>query len=343
MGIIFSDIVAERKGIWKQVEQVQDPELRALAEQLPSVFKESLAHSSSKNYCYGFLRWKKWAGNYEEVSVLPAKPFYVALYLLRVLQDARSASVVDLAAYSINWAHRMAGIQSPTSEQCVKVVLECAKRRLSGKKVKKDVITAEMIEKCLEISDLEKLADLRLITMCILAYAGFLRFDELQHLKRCDIQFCGHFLKLFIESSKTDQYRDGAWIVIARSDGFACPYRITQKYCESIQMPQESNEFLFRSITTKKDGSQCLRTDQKPISYTRARELFLQLFNKAGYKDCNLGLHGLRAGGASAAANGGIPDRLFKRHGRWKSESAKDGYIRDDLGALLSVSKCLGI
>ena len=39
------------------------------------------------------------------------------------------------------------------------------------------------------------------------------------------------------------------------------------------------------------------------------------------------GLHGLRARGASAAANNGVPDRLFKRHGRWQSENAKDGYI----------------
>ena len=35
-------------------------------------------------------------------------------------------------------------------------------------------------------------------------------------------------------------------------------------------------------------------------------------------------MHSLRAGGATAAANAGVPDRLFKRHGRWKSESAKE-------------------
>ena len=52
--------------------------------------------------------------------------------------------------------------------------------------------------------------------------------------------------------------------------------------------------------------------------------------------DCSL-----RAGGASLAANKGIPDRLFKRHGRWKSDRAKDGYVEDDLKMLLSVSKNL--
>ncbi|KAL5020676.1 hypothetical protein ScPMuIL_002241, partial [Solemya velum] len=51
----------------------------------------------------------------------------------------------------------------------------------------------------------------------------------------------------------------------------------------------------------------------------------------------------LRAGGASKAANAGIPDRLFKRHGRWRSETAKDGYVKDDFSKLLSVSQCLGL
>ena len=35
------------------------------------------------------------------------------------------------------------------------------------------------------------------------------------------------------------------------------------------------------------------------------------------------GLHSFRSGGATAAANNGVKYRLFKRHGRWKSEKAR--------------------
>jgi hypothetical protein len=38
-----------------------------------------------------------------------------------------------------------------------------------------------------------------------------------------------------------------------------------------------------------------------------------------------------------------VPDRLFKVHGRWKSENANDGYVCEDLEKWLSVSKNLGI
>ena len=43
------------------------------------------------------------------------------------------------------------------------------------------------------------------------------------------------------------------------------------------------------------------------------------------------------------AANMGISDRFFKRHGRWKSENAKDRYIKDALENRLSVSRSLGL
>ena len=45
----------------------------------------------------------------------------------------------------------------------------------------------------------------------------------------------------------------------------------------------------------------------------------------------------------TAATNAGVPDRLFKRHGRWASESAKGGYVQDSFSSRLSVSKALGI
>ena len=57
--------------------------------------------------------------------------------------------------------------------------------------------------------------------------------------------------------------------------------------------------------------------------------MLLSKTSQLGFDPKLSGLHSLRAGRATAAANAGVPDRLFKRHGRWKSESAKDGYIKD--------------
>ena len=73
------------------------------------------------------------------------------------------------------------------------------------------------------------------------------------------------------------------------------------------------------------------------------RELFKKKVEELGYPAEVFGLHSLRAGGTSAAANAGVSDRLFKRHGRWRSDNAKDGYIEDSMQSRLSVTQCLGI
>ena len=92
----------------------------------------------------------------------------------------------------------------------------------------------------------------------------------------------------------------------------------------------------FGGISVTKNGERLRKTGG--LSYSRLRELLLSKISQLGYDPKPFGLHSLRAGGATAAANADVPDRLFKRHGHWKSESAKDGYIKDSLGKRLKVS-----
>ena len=42
------------------------------------------------------------------------------------------------------------------------------------------------------------------------------------------------------------------------------------------------------------------------------------------------------------AANNGVNDRIFHRHGRWKSEQAEDTYVEDNLEQRLEVLVLFG-
>ena len=80
-----------------------------------------------------------------------------------------------------------------------------------------------------------------------------------------------------------------------------------------------------------------------PCGYTTARSNMLSLYFRLSLlsniviDEKLFCMHSLRSG-ANVAANNGKKYRLFKRHGRWKSEKAKDGYVKDDLEELLTVS-----
>jgi len=63
----------------------------------------------------------------------------------------------------------------------------------------------------------------------------------------------------------------------------------------------------------------------RPISYSTVRKYFKSRFKNI-VPDTAFSTHSSRAGGASAAANAAVSDRLFQRHERWKSVSAKNGY-----------------
>ena len=101
------------------------------------------------------------------------------------------------------------------------------------------------------------------------------------------------------------------------------------------------SKYLFRPYF--RSGNICnLIYKDKPLIYTRARECILgRLHPYTG--DSNIGLHSFRASGATTAANAGISGRCWKRHGRWKSDSSKDGYVADSIANRLEVSKSLNL
>ena len=143
-------------------------------------------------------------------------------------------------------------------------------------------------------------------------------------------------------SSKTDQYREGASLVIARTGTATCPVSMMQRYFSMGQLVHDSQDYLFRGIMHTKLG-ECLRKGGGSLSYSRLWELLMEKISSLGMDPKLFGMHSLWAGGATAAANAGVPDRLFKWHGRGKSESVIDGYVKDSVESRLEGSKNFSI
>ena len=329
--------------VWKPLRDLQDPQLRRLATKLPGVILSGKADSTTRKYLYAYEKWRRWAESQSEVTALPAKPMYVALYLQHILELAKSKAPVDDAVNTIAWAHRMAGLPSPTDNHLVQAFVAGAHRLVAKPVTRKEPVTVETLEKLVQklAAPSATLTDIRTVSICVLGFSAFLRFDELSQLRACDLEFGEELLKITIRSSKTDQLRQGNQVMVSRSGKPTCPVAILERYLQMAGEPMSSDKPLFRGITKTKKGEKLRNSGG--LSYTRTRELVLGQFKELGMDTKRLGLHSLRAGGATAAANAGIQDRLFKRHGRWRSETAKDGYIRESQEDLLSVSRSLGI
>ncbi|VDI40154.1 Hypothetical predicted protein [Mytilus galloprovincialis] len=216
------------------------------------------------------------------------------------------------------------GRNDPTENAFVTNLLESSKRQPHKPKVKKEHIDSEsIIELCIKYKDSDDIAILRDLCMIVLSFSGFLRYNELSSLRCKDVHFKTNYLEIDIDKSKTDQYRLGEKLVISNGESAACPYNLLSKYFSICKIESSSEQYLFKPIF-RSDKRCSLIYKNKKLSYTRARECIVARLKEV-CGDINIGLHSLRAGGATVAANADVNERCWKRHGRWKSDTAKMG------------------
>ena len=120
------------------------------------------------------------------------------------------------------------------------------------------------------------------------------------------------------------------------SSSSPCPVAVVEKFLKVGSHVKNSR--LFRRIlhTEKK-----MELRKEPMSYSRANELIKRELQKEELDPKLYGVHSLRAGGASAAAALGVPDRLFQRQGGWRSERSKNNYIQESMESLLTVTNTI--
>ena len=212
----------------------------------------SRADNTIINYCISFCKFiKAWClHSAGEVSFLPATSFTVSLYLHHLLESSLGSSTIYGAFYAINWVHKLSGFEnrSPCDKFLVRSVVDASSRAPRKPVRKAEPITPEILGFILQYyGESSNLLDIRFVCMCSLAYAGFFRISELLSIRRSNIVTEDLYHKIFIEVSKTDKYREGSWVYIAKTGKFTCPYTYLIKYLEVVRIPSFSQNFIFRS------------------------------------------------------------------------------------------------
>lgn len=87
---------------------------------------------------------------------------------------------------------------------------------------------------------------------CLLAFAGFIKFNEPVHVCCCDLTVDE---EIQIPRSKTDQLQKGNEVVIARLSEETCPVRMLERYIKVTKIRIDS-EF-FANYPSQKSESSC--------------------------------------------------------------------------------------
>jgi len=131
----------------------------------------------------------------------------------------------------------------------------------------------------------DSLADIRLAAACLLAFAGFLRYNEVSNIRPCEIQFNVNHIFIKICRSKGDQDDE---VVIAKTNSSSCPVAMLDHYMAKAKIPVDSNVL----------PNSCRKDPQTTRLWsTVLSELLKEKLYKLGFSSVEISPHSLRAGG----------------------------------------------
>lgn len=101
---------------------------------------------------------------------------------------------------------------------------------------KKEPINTDILRKLMDFYSKDPSNVLQLITfvMCLLGFSGFFRFSELSNIRMCVIKWENAHIEINIPKSKTDIYRRGNSVIIAKTGNDLCPVFWLNKYIDLL-------------------------------------------------------------------------------------------------------------
>ena len=275
-------------------------------------------------------RFLDWCKRNSEAESYPFSSTVVTLSLFQLFaHQHKSYEVLVMVHTALKWFHSFVPIKGPNplDDACPKNVIESAKRTKGNSIVKKEPISTDLIKKIIDkfAADGASLKDLKIAALCTLGLAGFFRFSELINILREHIVFLEDHIKIFVPHSNPDVYREKNFVYIAKTLSKYCPVSILLRYMREAKLTPTSDLPLFSPLSKTKSGYM--------MRSSRCREVLKETLGVLGCEPKVYGLHSLRTGGITSVVNNNdfkfILVKLLKLHGRWKTDVAKDMYVKE--------------
>ena len=236
---------------------------------------------------------------------MPAGVEAVVLYLAGLSERGLKPASISRRVAAIKYAHRQAGIQSPTDLEPVRATLSGIKRIKGTAPRQVAPATVDVIERMLSVcgSDIRGCRDRALIA---LGFGAALRRSELAGIELKDLRFTDRGVVVTLPRSKTDQEGRGQEVAVLEGDRLQVKRLLT----EWIETSGLSGGAVF-DLSDRQIAN---------IIKTRARQ--------AGLDPTQFSGHSLRSGFITSAANAGADIFRVMDVSRHRSINTVRGYVR---------------
>lgn len=285
--------------------------------------QHSVADSTAKNYEYWWERFTTfcWQNGLEE---MPFGSETAALFLWHLAEQSPGVGGVTNARAALIFYFKLKfpDVRCPADGAEVKSVVRGVRRRFEKPTVKKAPLAPDDFYKILASATQNgnfqevKLCQFRLAAQVALMYTTFSRYEESAVLRCSQVSKNKDDLVISFLKGKTYQHGEARCAVIASQPGILNPVTVILKYMDRLQTVHKAADgLLFPALTFSAKGDGVL---QKPASYRAVLKLFKAAVVESGVAadSSSYGLHSMRRGAATTAANNGASVHVIQKQMR---------------------------
>lgn len=252
------------------------------------------APATRRAYAAALRDWGHWASRNAR-QYLPAHEHDIAEYLAALAGTGVSVSTLMQRVAALAYAHRLAGLPSPTEASTVRAVVSGIRRELSVRPDRKAPATVDALSAMCAQVPVDTLPGRRDRALLLFGFAGAFRRSELVAIDVEDLEETDAGVLVHVKRSKTDQEGLGREVGILRGTRL-CPVQALQDWLRTAAISEGP---VFRPIS-----SGGLVGPSRLTGGTVAR-IVKRHAEAAGLDPDRFSGHSLRAGFATAALDRG--------------------------------------
>ena len=215
----------------------------------------------------------------------------------------------------------MTKFNCPLEQKFLEKLRDSAIRNIVARPSRKEPVNGQIIKELLKgASGDASVEELRDVLMPSVTYALLLRFDELSHLNCLYMSSTRRGIKFLIPSSKTDVFREGKAVFLARDEGSFSIGGILLGYMEKAGLKFGENHFLFSKMLKG-------RMLNEKVAYSSYLRLVKGKMASLGFDPNFYGTHSMRSGGATDMAPN-VTEFELRLSGRWKDPRSLQTYVK---------------
>ena len=258
--------------------------------------------------------------------------------MAHIMHVSGTKGAVESALAALKWVHSFVpGINqwnNPMNDEFLSKMISSSRRSIKPTKNQKKPLSGDIIRKMIQISNLDKVIELRDCLFVSLSFCLLLRHDDVSHITLNHISDVDEGYKILIPKSKTDKFRNGSHVFLSKSNEECSVSKLLESYLVKVNLSLGKNHFLFFPLSAN-NGKR-----NEKLSYSSYHDIIRRLVSKVNLDPDEYGTHSCRSGGATLLAPH-VTEHELLTTGRWKDARSIRSYVEMNDSSRLSISEIL--